>query len=319
MFGKTNVEIAGRGFPSTTLKSRSPHFTPLTIEQSAGVVLRDFSINASRDSERRKTWAHTGIYSANSSNLHFQQIRVQNTKSAGISFWNVPPLNQPTAVGAYLFRNQVLNTNADGYHMTSAANMTVDSNYAENTGDDAYSSIGYGEQNRNIRIANNTSLGSKASGVSIEGTNDATVVTNKIYSSRHAGIRIASVASFGTGPVSTAKVIGNTLEGVRTDQTTDHAAIMVFADSGKISKISIDNNTIKNALTYDAIRVRGSGPDAAPSYKVEDWSVSRNKILKSPPGLYSSHCINIGSKTISAPTPASTGNKFNGAPCSVLP
>lgn len=201
---------------------------------------------------RQYTADQVGIYSENTANMTIQRTRVENVAAGGIAYYNVN--------GGNIKKNEVISTMADGIHVTGGLtqDILIESNYAENTGDDSFASIGYGTDIvRRTTFRYNMSEGSKASGISIEGTDTATLTGNHVRNSGVAGIRIASMPAYPTGIVNNVTATANTVELARTNCSVDHPGVLIYSGYANLTNINFSNNSIKNPRAYTGIRIIG--------------------------------------------------------------
>lgn len=312
LYGKTDVEVTGKGIPDTILMTTDPNKSSFSLVNSNTLAIHDFDIKVKDKPTVRSTSGSEsrGINVDTVNNLTIREIRTEQMSGAGIVLYKV--------TNGQVISNEVYNTLADGIHITGAGTDTilVDRNLAEYTGDDSFSSIGYGPDIvKNITITNNISDHSSASGVSIEGTTNATVTGNTIRSSGVAGIRIASINYWNTTGVNTATVTGNTLDSVRTNCDVDHAAVMIFSDLANMSNINFSNNTILNPRSAIGVWSFGLNGATLTSETVNNNTFTVNQqnsncANNSPTNLTA--CVTFGPNVIS---PTKTGNKLNGANC----
>lgn len=316
IFGKSNFELVGRGIPDSMLYAGNRLQSSIILSSTSSASLKHMSISTLRVPGDR-VWSGTdsrGIYVEGSSGTTINNTQVRNVAAAGIVLYN----SSNNAVES----NEVIQTEADGIHVTGTSNDTlINKNWAHETGDDSYSSIGYGSNLvRRITITNNYSGFSKASGISLEGTDTATVQWNEVKYSEVAGIRIASISSWQTGTVSNVNATNNYLLEARTrcNINAEHAAVMIFADYANVSNVQFSNNTIANPRTWDGIRIRGAVNGG--NYPVASGITANNNTLTSTGqnaacpyyGTNLTQCLSIGSNTSSI---TATGNTWtlNGA------
>ncbi|MEN9435081.1 MAG: hypothetical protein RLZZ422_2670 [Pseudomonadota bacterium] len=314
LYNKVDVEIAGKGIPDTQLLSTNANNSALMVIISNGVTLRDFNLKvATKPTVRGSNNQTRGIDVDNSSNILIRETRIEQVAGAGIVLYNV-------ATGQVI-SNEIYNNLADGIHVTGdTSNITVDRNLAQYTGDDSFSSIGYGTSRVNtVSITNNISENSDASGVSVEGTDKATVTNNIIRNSGVAGIRIASIQVWNTTSVTNATVTNNTLDSVRTRCDTDHAAVMIFSDLSNMNTIDFSNNTIINPRTSVGIRSFGinGATVVGESIKNNQFTVNQtmscnNAAPQAPTPVTMNQCISLEVGVLS---PLSSGNTLNGVAC----
>jgi Right handed beta helix region len=310
-YGLTNVAVVGRGMPSTVLKALNVDASALFADHITGLQIRDFTLSAETAGVQRRTCPiANGLSVFNSSTVDINRVLISKTAAAGMLLYGVQDGN--------VRNSRVQGTLADGIQATQASRrVTVSRNYIADTGDDSVSSIGYVPHlNESITVTNNTSINSGASGVSVEGTSTATVSGNLIERSRVAGLRFASIAAWQTGAVNSLTATNNTLNGVRWDTTVDHAAVMIFADYGNVSNVTLSGNRINSPKTVDGVRVRGSfAPSGATQFWASNVTVSNNVLTNAAPGTMS--------KCLTKPWPATvsnlmvSGNTLNGASCPV--
>jgi hypothetical protein len=114
---------------------------------------------------------------------------------------------------------EVRNTRADGIHVVSGSQrVTVSNNIAYDTGDDSFSAVAYETQPQtaNVTFDNDTSVRSKARGVTCIGADDCVITHNKIYSPAAHGVAVAWESSYHTWHPHYARIENNLIRDVIT-------------------------------------------------------------------------------------------------------
>lgn len=315
IWGKSNFEIVGRGIPDTILYAGNRLQSSIILSSTSNAAIRHLSISTQRVPGDR-IWdgaSSRGIYVEDSSGTAVRNTQISNVASAGMVFYN--------SSNSTIDSNEIIQTEADGIQITGTSSDTlINKNWAHETGDDSYSSIGYGTNLvQRTTITNNYSGFSKASGIAIEGTDTATVQWNEVKYSEVSGIRIASIAYWSSGQVSNVVASNNHLQEVRTRCNIDaeHAAVMIFADYANVSNVQFTNNTISNPRTWDGIRVRGA-TDGSSDPTASSITINNNALTSTGQnascqyyGTNLTQCLSVGPNTSGI---TATGNtwKING-------
>jgi len=170
--------------------------------------------------------------------------------------------------------NRILNTLADGIHLTAGAkDIQVSGNTLTNTGDDMIAVVSYrkdGTLVSGVRITKNVCVRqTNGRGISVVGGNDVIIDHNIIQSSDAAGIYIASEDSYDTFAPSNVQVIGNIIRNANQRHTVTHGGIYVFGRAASENgaavpyfarNITISGNTLTNTY-YMGIRIGGYAVD----------------------------------------------------------
>lgn len=309
-----NADVVGRGVPSTVLKAMNVDTSALFADAVSGVVIRDLAITVQSDGQQRRFCpVANGISIFSSTAVDIERVQVSTPAAAGVLLFGVQDVR--------VQNSRILASMADGIQATHASKrVTLNNNYILNSGDDALSSTGYvPDLNESVTITNNTVVNSGASGIAVEGTSATTIKGNLVQGSQVAGLRIASISSWKTGAVTGLTATNNTLSSVRRDTTVDHAAVMLFADQGNLSDITLTGNRINSASAIDGIRVRGSALSqmSQPQYWASNITLTNNMLSSGPGALLMRRCVHL-------PLPYTVintviaGNTLNGLTCPTL-
>jgi hypothetical protein len=248
LYGKTNVMVYGAGRDSTILRAVDPTRSAFVVSASTNAIVQGLEVHSPNSTVRRGDGASNGIYVERSNAVTIHAVRSRTPAAAGILFWVVK--------GGKITNSEVVSSWSDAFHITGASSdVTLQYNRATGSGDDCFASIGYGtEINTNIQFYDGYCADNKASGVSFEGTNGGAAARNTLIRTGVAGIRIASVGSFNTGPVSNVHLADNYLE-----QDVGHAAIMMFVGTTgtNVRNVTINRTTIKDPLTSTGFHAYG--------------------------------------------------------------
>lgn len=168
--------------------------------------------------------------------------------------------------------------------------ISVLNNYASNTGDDSFATVGVRDiVNRSIIITNNISSDSKASGVTVEGSEYVVVENNQITRSAVAGIRVASSSAWQSSRVDEVTVRYNEVVDAVTSNLV-HPAILVYTNYRNITNVHLTDNEITNPKTWMAFQVYGNGATLS-STQIQD-----NFVTEYVPRV--TDCIFVGSGTV---------------------
>jgi polygalacturonase len=294
---RSNLELYGAGMPNTFLLALDWTHSALRIENSNSITVRDLQINSPYTTARTSDTNATGFYILHGSGINFSRVKVYYTGGAGIQFEGV-------SYGG-VYDSEVIQTWADGIHATGGSySITIQNNYADGTGDDSFSCIGYGQTiNQYVGFYSNRSLNSQASGVTIEGCQNVEAHNNYIYRSQVAGIRAASDPAWPTGMVNEADIQWNNLVEVSQNQSIRHPAIYVYTNYADVRNVHVLNNTIQNPATTDrAVELYGGNGQS-----VHDSQVQNNTITGAL-----AQCTRLGGSTYNISV---SGNTLNGAAC----
>lgn len=263
--GALNVTIRGDG-ESSVLRAIDPSRSALFISASAGVTVSSLRIESPSAITRTGDDHAAGLVLTNLQGAEVDRVVVARVAAAGMMVHGGDAITIHDSV--------VRDSLSDGIHVTgSARNVSVRGNYALRTGDDSFSSIGYWDSGKNqgVTFANNVSEDSGASGVAVEGTDDALITGNVIRRSRAAGIRIQSADGWKTLGLTNVSVTGNTLERCVTGPI-GHASITAAAAYGDILGLVVTGNTIVAPVTWPIQTVGYNG------YRVVLPQVSPNTV-----------------------------------------
>ena len=295
LYQKDQVAVVGAGSNSTVIKVSDPAKSSFVVSNSSNVTLRGFEVYSPNSTTRMSDAASRGIYVEKSSNITLDAVRARKTAGAGIVFWVVN--------GGLINNSEVIGSLADAFHITgSSSNITLQFNRATGSGDDCFASIGYGTSiNTNIKFLDGYCADNMASGISFEGTNGGGAARNTLVRTGVAGIRIASVGSYNTGPVDNILLEDNVLDQVRTRTEVAHAAIMLFVQTPgtHVRNISLVRTKIVNPLTGTGFRAFGkSATENVTASLVDTQFVG----------------VTTAIKVESYATVTGTGNTLNGSP-----
>lgn len=300
LYAKSNVMVFGGGRDQTVLKAMDPLRSSFVVSQSSNVILQGFEIYSPNSTVRRSDAISRGIYVEKSNGVIVDSVRVRKVAGAGILYW--------VSKDGKITNSEVVGSLADAFHITGASsNITLQFNRATGAGDDCFASIGYGTAiNTNIQFLDGYCANNKASGISFEGTTGGFAARNTLVRTGVAGIRVASVASYRTGPVYNILLQDNVLEEVRTRQDVGHAAIMLFVGTtgAHVRNVKLDRTTIKNPLTSTGFRAYGKS-------QVEDVQASLTNTQMVTDSGRIGNPIAIGAYA----TVNRSGNTCNGGAC----
>ncbi len=254
--GVHGVTLVGNGRRSV-LRSANPDASALDVESCDGVSVRDLVIEGSASARSQAARAN-GLNLRTVANASVTSVTIRGVATAGIY---VSDQSRSVVVD----RCTVEHSYADGLQIVDATDVRVTGSEGINTGDDSFSSIGYEHRGRNQRISfiDCRSVGSNASGIAFEGTDDGYVSGCTVESSGVAGIRVQSAPSYKTLGCTGIQVVRNTLRGCRTRPEVGHASIEVAAGYGDLLAIAVRDNSIWEPLSAPLHSV------AYPPYQVD--------------------------------------------------
>jgi hypothetical protein len=301
--GKSDLMLVGAGIYSTTLKATDPDHSAIRIQYSSDIIVDDLTVYSLNTTGRSGSPDADGFYVFDNVGVNFHYVRVMNTSAAGIH------IDGSTYVGVY--DSQLIDTWADGVHVAGDAagqnySVTISNNYAENTGDDSFSCVGYNYRNQFVGFYSNTSINSASSGVTVEGCEYVEVHSNLIEGSAYAGIR---VGSGGSGPNQYTAEVDVRWNGLYyLSPVSGLPSILVFADGGNEDTfyIHVRNNYIEDSQAPSAVKVYGASGQTVHTSEVQDNTVIDNISA-------TSDCINVSSGTSSIYV---AGNTLNLGGCS---
>jgi hypothetical protein len=299
--GKNNVAVLGAGKDRTILQATDPQHSAFIVQFASNVRLSGFQVYSPNliGAKRRSNRDARGFLVRFSSGVVLDSVKVRQVISGGIALKGVRD--------SKVLNSEVVRSLADAFHVTGGSeHIVLQGNLAEGAGDDGFASIGYGNEiNNDIQFLDNVVRdGSRASGISFEGTNGGKAYRNRIYRSGAAGIRIASQKNWNTGPSDNLDLQDNYLEGCVTRPDIGHASVMIFTNFKYIGpNVSIRRTTIKNPARGPGFRAYGAA-GATVAARVDDSSLSGVKkafkveqnatILNSNGKLLSSHQSGLG-------------------------
>jgi hypothetical protein len=298
--GKSNVVVYGAGREKSVIRAIDPNKSSFIITDGYQVVVQELQIHSPNATSRGWSGAaDRGFYVERGDRIQLSGVKVRNVQGAGILLYSV--------TNSVVEGSEVIHSWADAFHVTGAsAHVTFQNNFTDQAGDDCFASIGYGlSVNSDISILDNVCDLGNASGVSFEGTLGGRALRNLLQRTAVAGIRVAANASWSTGTVSDVQVRENTLVGVRTNTSVDHAAVMVFADRDEVKNVTLADNVIQNPNTWSAIRALGLNGSV-----VHDCAITGNRVTDSLGKI--TRCLSIEAGTVRITTSANT---LNGGSC----
>lgn len=282
--GKRNVTLFGSN--ATVLRATNPLKSALKIVNGRNIIVRKLALESPYSTSRTANQNAIGFFVQGGRNVTFDLVKVSKTANAGILFLGV--------TGGHVWDSQVLSTLSDGIHMTNngstgSSGITIYRNYAYNTGDDSFSTVGYnGVVNRSIQISDNVSVNSKASGVTVEGSENVLVTNNSVTASKASGIRVGSNLFFRTSRANQVTVSNNLVRHLPT--SSGLASIFVFAEYQNVSNVFVRGNEVELPRNYMAFQVIGVN-----GKRVTSTTLEHNVVLDHNNRI--TDCINIGPGT----------------------
>jgi hypothetical protein len=287
---------------STMLKAMDPDHSAFWIEGSSDIIIDDLELYSPNTSSRTGDPAGDGFYVLDNVGVNFHTVRVRNTSAAGIH------IDSSTYVGVYY--SQLIDTWADGVHVAGQTygqnySVTVSYNYANNTGDDSFSCVGYNYRNQFVGFYGNTSINSVSSGVTVEGCEYVEVHSNYVEGSGYSGIRVGSGAFGPDQYTAEVDVKWNSLYYLT--PASNLPAILVFADGGNEDTfyVHVRENDIVDSEVPSAVKLYGASGQSVYTSEVEDNTVVDNY-------SFISDCIDVSSGTSSIYV---SGNTLNSGSC----
>jgi polygalacturonase len=293
---KSNVVMYGFGGDSSQLSAVNPMNSALWIDKSHNIVIRDLRINSPNSTSRTAHSEAIGVYVTNSFDIKVQKITVWKTSNAGILMENCTRVD--------IHENHILNTWSDGIHATHGChNVTIEKNFASHTGDDSFATVGY-EPTKNyyIRILDNQSEYSSASGVTVGGSEFVDVFRNRIYRSTVAGVRVESDHFWKTDGDRNVHVKENIITECPQNWTRGHAGIFVYSNYRDSSDIVIEGNTIISPPSPFAIG--SEGRDGS----VRNLQITNNTVTDKNNRVANINCIQLYGNVINVSISTNTLN-----------
>lgn len=174
------------------------------------------------------------------------------------------------AVHFLLDHVQVLNTRADGIHMTGGAHDGVVQNATvRNSGDDGIAIVSYQsnpEICHDIQVIGPTVQSTAwGRGISVIGGKNVTYTDLLVDSTNAAAIYIAQESSFKTSSVNNVKILGGRLTNSNTNMNVDQGAVLVYASQAgysvtdvTMSDIAITDTRATTSRTVGVLATGGS-------------------------------------------------------------
>lgn len=203
----SNVTLSGAGPGETTVRATNAERSAIRFANASNCGVSDLKISGAA-SPRKQNDDSAGILLVDSSNCSIHGVAIDGGASAGILVHG--------SHGIRVTGNDIRNEMADGVHVVAGStDVLVESNTAENTGDDSFAAVAYGNgpQTTGVTIRNNTSSNSRARGVSCIGAADCVISGNKISNPRGHGIAVAFEQAYQTHHPRHASVSGNVIDG----------------------------------------------------------------------------------------------------------
>ncbi|HMH51646.1 MAG TPA: right-handed parallel beta-helix repeat-containing protein, partial [Candidatus Acidoferrum sp.] len=262
VYGKTNLDIRGFGKTSSLLRGTSQDATALQVFNSQYITVRDLRIESPNSTLRSASPAAAGVYVKDSVNVEIRGVAIWKTAQTGVF------VDHSQYVGVY--QNDILDTKADGVHITNASNtVVVQYNFAYQTGDDSFASVTYGSpaggclggsslgRNQSIGIYDNVSQFSAGSGVTVAGSQYVVATRNQVYRSFVAGIRVESEKCWPTEGDLEVEISANTVTESPTQLDQNHPAILVYTNYHDVVNTHVTGNSIVNPVAPYAVRAYG--------------------------------------------------------------
>lgn len=254
---KGNVAVVGAGKERTIVQATNPLHSSFIVANGLNVHLSGFQVYSPNTGGMKRTAdaGSKGFFIKKSSGVVLDGVKVRQVLGAGILLENVRD--------SKILNSEVLKSLADAFHVTGGSqNVVVQGNLAVGAGDDAFASIGYGDEiNRNIQFFDNEARdGRWGGGVAFEGTNGGKAYRNRIYRSGVAGLRVASQSNWKTGPSDNIDFQDNYLEGCVTRRGTDQGSVIIYSNFKNVGPtVTFLRTTIKNPATRLGVKAFG-GP-----------------------------------------------------------
>ncbi len=293
---KSNVVMYGFGRDSSQLTAVNPMNSALWIDRSHNIVIRDLRINSPNSTSRTAHSEAIGVFVTNSFDIKIQRITVWKTSGAGILMENCKRVD--------VYENHILNTWSDGIHATHGChNVTIQRNFALRTGDDSFATVGY-EPTKNyyIRILDNQSEYSSASGVTVGGSEFVDVFRNSIYRSMVAGVRVESEHFYKTDGDRNVHVKENMITECPQNWTRGHAGIFVYSNYRDSSDIVIEGNNIISPPSPFAI-----GSEVRDAF-IRNLQITNNTVIDEYNRVSNINCIQLYGNVLNVSVSTNTLN-----------
>lgn len=241
------------GSNGSQLRGTDQAHTALRVIDSANILLKNFQIVTTAATGRSSSPVANGVAISGSTGVTVTGMAIRGMAGGGIFVQR--------SVHLAITNDVIVGTRADGVHITGgSSDVTIRENRAERTGDDSFASVTYSGMPRNsdIRINDNLSQGSNASGITVAGSTRVKVSGNTITNSSAAGIRVESWQAYRTQSDDNVTITSNRLAGSPANTTRDHSAIMAFTNYQAIKALTVEHNTMIDPKARSAIRMYGT-------------------------------------------------------------
>lgn len=276
---KDQITIFGHGPDSSKLDGIDPKNSAIVIEDSHDITIKDFRRNSPNTKTRVGPIIQAAGFNIRScTDLHISNVVVYNAADVGIMNRNVSR--------ALIENVKILSSRADGITMISGCrDITLQNNYAEYTGDDSFSSVGYTPSlNHNIKVLNCKSFNGHSSGLTIGGVIGYEARGVEVINASYAPIRFESSAYFKDDKVEDVLIHHNTIKGGPRDNV-DLGGIWCDIGYKASEKVTIENNNL--------IDINGQHPIKLTAKVSLKHVIIRNNKITSRKKVKSSDCIYV--------------------------
>ncbi|WP_191970860.1 M10 family metallopeptidase C-terminal domain-containing protein [Methylobacterium soli] len=248
------VQMTGHGDSSVLAATNAA--TQAVMLTGTGAGLSNLKL-VGAGGERLASYEAGGLSVLNATNFTVDHVTIDHASAAGMHISG--------SSNGKVTNNVLSYTGADSIHFSNYEGVNHDievaGNRIDHSGDDGVAVVSYaadGAASYNINVHDNAVVDQIwGRGYSVVGGHDI-VIEDNYYNNNQAGfagVYIAAEGEYGTLPVDNVKVEDNVI----VSAGGNHGSIHVYASSGPVTDITIDNNWIYNSKNTDVILNGGSG------------------------------------------------------------
>jgi hypothetical protein len=267
--------VFGAGISSTVISSSGSVCRGVHIVGGQDLTFEDLQVACPTS-----TGGDDGFWVQSATNVNFYRVKVYKTvygfHALGCTYFGV--------YDSQMIQTRSAGVQIDGTTTTGRSySVTISRNYAYQTGDDVYASVGYnGVQNQYVGFYNNTSdqpgLITGGSGITVGGSQYVEVHGNTVTGAAHgAGIRVESERAWGEGASNQVDVYNNNLSELHPTDPANQPAILVYSNTGaSISDLHVHQNQVHNPHNYHVFYLYAINGGAIAPYQIQNNTVFDN-------------------------------------------